>query len=160
MEGGYESSRRGLDGQRVVRTLDDYASGQSGYVTVAGDPSFYGNRYTIPSITYTDAYGNERTLTNVPAYVHDTGAAFKGKPEGRFDVAVGRDYSSKALNRQPFSGMNLSFVPGWDQAAALAKSAYNGTLGDTFDPNSFGFGTRLDLSKMAMDGTEALANAG
>jgi hypothetical protein len=37
------------------------------------------------------------------------------------------------------------------------KSAYNGTLGDTFDPNSFGFGTRLGLSNAAMDITDALS---
>jgi hypothetical protein len=104
MEGDLRSSRRGLDGKSLVRTLDDYAAGKSAYVTVAGDPSYYGQKYTIPSITYTDASGNQQTLSNVPAYVHDTGKAFKGQPEGRFDVAVGTDYSSGALNRQPFSG--------------------------------------------------------
>ena len=41
MEGGYASSRPGPDKQSVVRTLDDYASGRSQHVTLAGHPSQY-----------------------------------------------------------------------------------------------------------------------
>ena len=103
MEGGYESSKPGLDGQSVVRTLDDYVNGDSLYVTLAGDPSQYGKTYTIPSITYTNSQGVTQTLTNVTGYVHDTGSAFEGAGTSHFDVAIGRDYSQSVINRQSFS---------------------------------------------------------
>ena len=48
MEGGIESSRRGPDGKALVRTLNDVRSGQSGHVTLAGNPKEYGKSYSIP----------------------------------------------------------------------------------------------------------------
>ena len=104
VEGGYASSKAGLDGKNVVRTLDDVSSGKSTYVTLAGDPSQYGQAYMIPSITYKDSTGATKTLTNITGYVHDTGSAFEGKGKTKFDVAVGRDYVSNGpiLNSQPF----------------------------------------------------------
>jgi len=104
IEGGYASSRPGIDGQSLVRTLDDVRLGASTYVTLAGDPSLYGKKYTIPTVTYNDKAGTSHTLTNVTAYVHDTGSAFTGKPEGRYDVAVGKDYSDSVMNSEPFGG--------------------------------------------------------
>lgn len=110
MEGGYESSKPGLDGQSYVRTLDDYAAGRSTYVTLAGDPSQYGKTYIIPSITYRDSTGSTQTLTNVTGYVHDTGSAFTGAGTSHFDVAIGRDYKDSIINNQPFTGGNTSIV--------------------------------------------------
>jgi hypothetical protein len=110
MEGGYPSSKAGLDGQFLVRTLDDYANGTSAYVTLAGDPSLYGKAYIIPQISYTNSSGQTITLTNVKSYVHDTGSAFTGNTS-KIDIPVGKDYSSAALNSQPFSGQNIQFIP-------------------------------------------------
>lgn len=106
MEGGYASSRPGLDGQSVVRTLDDVANGKSTYVTLAGDPSQYGKTYEIPSITYKNSSGQTVTLKNVTGYVHDTGSAFTGAGTSHYDVAIGRDYSGNIINSQPFTGGN------------------------------------------------------
>ena len=103
MEGGYGSSRPGPDGKYLVRTLEDIQSGNSNYVTLAGDPSLYGTVYTIPSISYTDKVGLIHTLTNVTGVVHDTGSAFTGKTY-KIDVAVGRDYTTQQTNIQPFGG--------------------------------------------------------
>jgi hypothetical protein len=111
MEGGYKSSVAGPDGQAIVRTVDDYANGRSSYVTVAGNPAFYGNAYTIPNLTYRDASGNIKTLSNVPVVVHDTGSAFTNAPEGRFDIPVGRDYNNSQMNSQPFLAQPINFTP-------------------------------------------------
>lgn len=105
IEGGLPSARRGLDGQFLVRTLDDVSIHRSEYVTLAGDPHLYFRSYVIPTITYV-SYGAVRlpvSLTQVLGYVHDTGSAFIGKPEGRFDIAVGIDYTQAQINSQPFA---------------------------------------------------------
>jgi hypothetical protein len=107
IEGGYEAARRGPDGQAVVRTLDDYRAGRSPYVTLAGDPSFYGRGYRMPEVAYTSG-GERHVLRDVPGVVHDTGAAFRGAPEGRFDVALGRDLSFSERNQ---SMSATRFVP-------------------------------------------------
>lgn len=109
MEGGLEASRRGLDGQALVRTLEDYRQGNSKYVTIAGNPAYYGNKYTIPEVTY--HVGDQTfTLKNVPVYLHDTGSAFKTAPEGRFDVPIGKDLNYRDTN-QGLPGVR--FKPGW-----------------------------------------------
>lgn len=99
MEGGYESSQKGPDGLREVRTLSDFASGRSNYITLAGDPSHYGKEYTIPKVSWMDKSGKLRTAFNVPAVVHDTGSAFKGQPEGRFDIPIDKDASDEMMAR-------------------------------------------------------------
>ena len=110
MQGGLASSRRGPDGEAIVRTLEDYRQGLSGYVTLAGNPDYYGNTYSIPSISYT--YGGQTyTLENVPAVVHDTGGAFKNAKEGRFDIPVAADLTMAQLSAQPFSGREVTFTP-------------------------------------------------
>jgi hypothetical protein len=113
MEGDYRAARPGPDGKAIVRTLDDVANGRSQYVTIAGDPSLNGKTYTIPKITYTDAAGNTHELTNVKAVVHDTGSAFKGKGEGRFDVPIARDVSNSvmAANHAAWKKAGVEFVP-------------------------------------------------
>ncbi|GLI24558.1 hypothetical protein GGQ86_004261 [Xanthobacter flavus] len=107
MEGGYASSRPGPDGQAMVRTLEDFRTGQAPYVTIAGNPALYGREYTIPKVTY-QAGGQRHVLNNVPVVVHDTGGAFRNAPEGRFDVPVGRDMGPADTN-QGLSG--VQFVP-------------------------------------------------
>jgi hypothetical protein len=126
MEGGYESSKPGLDGRNIVRTLDDYAAGRSRYITLAGDdgliynrstgryvrvgPSVYNRSYVIPSITFIDGSGQRRTLTNVPGYVHDTGPAFDRRGDTAYDVPVARDRGNAFMNSQPFNGRNTPFT--------------------------------------------------
>lgn len=112
-EGGYEAARPGPDGQAIVRTLDDVAAGRSSYVTIAGDASQIGKTYTIPKISYTDADGKTRELTNVKAVVHDTGSAFNGKGDSRFDVPIARDVSDKvmAANHAAWKKAGVEFVP-------------------------------------------------
>jgi hypothetical protein len=124
-EGGYESSRVGLDGQAVVRTLQDVASGNSSYVTLAGDPSTYGQRYTIPTVTFTNSSGQTQTLTNVLGYVHDTGSAFTGAGTSKFDLAVDRDLSQSEINSQPFLANNgsVTLTAADDATVAAAKNA-------------------------------------
>ena len=146
MEGGYASSKPGPDKQSVVRTLDDYASGRSQHVTLAGHPSQYGKEYTIPSMKYTNAAGEEQELKNVRGVVHDTGSAFKGQDAAsgqRFDVAVGRDYGSKQLSSQPWSmKSDVEFKPGWTpsepekptKVAALDENVPSATLGEKPKP--------------------------
>jgi hypothetical protein len=112
LEGGYASARPGLDGQSVVRTLQDVANGSSNYVTLAGDPSTYGSQYTIPSITFTNSAGQTQTLNNVTGYVHDTGSAFVGAGTSKFDIAVDRDLPSSVINSQPFLANNGSITLG------------------------------------------------
>jgi uncharacterized protein (TIGR02594 family) len=111
MEGGYAAARPGPDGKAEVRTLADVSAGRSQYITLAGDESQYGKTYTIPQITYRDAKGERVTLRNVKGVVHDTGSAFKGKGDQRFDIPVDRDLPSKSLGSQPFSKQQISFIP-------------------------------------------------
>jgi hypothetical protein len=110
-EGGYESSRPGPDGQAIVRTLDDVLTGNSDYITIAGNPDLYGREYIIPEITYTDKQGVRHNLINVRAVVHDTGSAFKNKPEGRFDIPVARDASKETMAANHASWKNIQFIP-------------------------------------------------
>ena len=100
MEGGYPSSRPGPDGKALVRTVQDYAKGTSEYITLAGNPSFYNKSYIIPELPYEDPKtGATKTLRNVRAVVHDTGGAFKKKPEFRYDIPYGRDLTNKQMTR-------------------------------------------------------------
>ena len=100
MEGGYPSSRPGPDGKSLVRTVQDYANGTSEYITLAGNPSFYNKSYIIPELPYEDPKtGATKTLRNVRAVVHDTGGAFKTKPEFRYDIPYGRDLTNKQMTR-------------------------------------------------------------
>lgn len=110
MEGGYASATPGPDGKAEVRTLADYASGRSKYVTLAGDPSQYGKTYTIPEITFRDASGKEHTLKNVKGVVHDTGSAFKGKGDSRIDIPADKDLPDGGAS-QPYSQKQVQLVP-------------------------------------------------
>lgn len=95
VEGGWETSKAqpGATGHwkktHVPSTLEMVRKGESNYVTIASDPSRYGEWYTIPKITYTNTKGETYTMYNVKAYVHDTGGAFQGRPD-KFDIAVDR----------------------------------------------------------------------
>jgi len=106
-EGDYRTSVPGPDGAAIARTLDDVRTGASKYVTLAGDPSLYGRSYIIPSVTFTKD-GQQHTLQNVIGIVHDTGSAFQGAPEGRFDIAVARDLNQVERNQDM---SHAQFVP-------------------------------------------------
>jgi hypothetical protein len=108
MEGGYAASRPGPDGNTRVSTIQDYVEGRSPYVTLAGSPTYYGRRYVIREIT-ANIGGQPVTLRNVPAVVHDTGGAFVGAPEGRFDIAAERD-NAEGTSSQPYSQKPIEFV--------------------------------------------------
>lgn len=123
MEGGYAAARPGPDGKNVVRTLADVASGQSDYVTIAGNPSEYGNEYVIPEISFVTASGETKTLKNVRAVVHDTGSAFKDAPQGRYDVPIDKDASNKQMQQSHamWKKAGIEFVPKENVQVAAAQ---------------------------------------
>lgn len=87
VQGGPASSVPGPDGKSLVRTLEDYRLGRSEHVTAASDKSRYGENYVIPEITYRNSLGETHTLTDVPVEIHDTGSAFRGRPD-KIDIPV------------------------------------------------------------------------
>ncbi|HYV87510.1 MAG TPA: hypothetical protein VFA91_02965 [Candidatus Polarisedimenticolia bacterium] len=101
MEGGFETSRPNPGtGQRRPSTLDDVRLGTSPFVTLAGDPSRYGQTVKMGPLTYTSPLDQKSyTLPDVTGYVHDTGSAFKGRPD-KLDVAAGdyRGWSPQAAS--------------------------------------------------------------
>ncbi len=132
MEGCVETSRPGLDGQRVPRSLDDVRAGRAKYVTLASDSSNYGKYFNLGTITYTSALDKQKhTVQNVIGYVHDTGGAFRGKPQ-KLDVNTTicsscTDAQASALA----SGKNVSFTPsnqGLVDPAGLGNTGYGNVL--------------------------------
>lgn len=122
MEGGYAAAKPGPDGKAEVRTLEDVRDGKSDYITIAGDPSQNGKSYIIPEIKWIDKNGKLQISQNIKAVVHDTGSAFKGKGEERFDIPVAKDMTDAQMNAQPFlrGGVKLvaaSAAPSEGQAA-------------------------------------------
>jgi hypothetical protein len=100
MEGGFETSQPNKEGQNIPRTLDDLRSGNSDYVSVASDPSRYGQSVPLGTVTYRSPKdGKMYTLNNVNGYIHDTGSAFKGRPD-KLDIASGdyRGWSGSAAS--------------------------------------------------------------
>ena len=84
----------------VPSTLDDVRLGTSPYVTLAGDPSRYGQTIKMGPQTYTSPIDRKTyTLPDVTGYVHDTGSAFRGRPD-KLDVAAGdyRGWSPQAAS--------------------------------------------------------------
>jgi uncharacterized protein (TIGR02594 family) len=108
MEGGYKDARNG-----TVKTVDDYFDGKSGYVTIAGDPKFIGREYVIPRLGRIGPDGAVEYRENVRARVLDTGEAFKGAPEGRFDVPVRRDANDATMKAHDelWNRDGLQFIP-------------------------------------------------
>ncbi len=88
IEGCIETSRPGLTGVRKPTCLDAVRLGEAQYVTLASDSSNYGKYYSIGTITYRSALDNQMyTVNNVIGYVHDTGGAFRGRPD-KLDVCT------------------------------------------------------------------------
>jgi hypothetical protein len=142
MEGCVETSRPGLDGQRVPRSLDDVRSGRSKYVTLASDSSNYGKYFNLGTITYTSALDRQKhTVQNVIGYVHDTGGAFRGRPQ-KLDVNTTicsscTDAQASALA----SGKNVSFIPS-NQGLVDPAGTGNTGYGNVLTGNSqYGAGT-------------------
>jgi uncharacterized protein (TIGR02594 family) len=115
MEGGLESARRGPDGKFLVRTLMEYHQGRVPYVTLAGNPKFYGRKYTLTDIPLLLENGKTVVLSDVPAIVHDTGSAFKKAAEGRFDLALGIDLSDALMNKNAdlWKRYGIIITDGW-----------------------------------------------
>jgi hypothetical protein len=90
MEGPWATSRPNpATGQRIPSTLDDVRLRGAPYVTVASDPSRYGQKVQLGDLTYRSPIdGKTYTLPQVQGLVHDTGSAFKGRPD-KLDVAAG-----------------------------------------------------------------------
>ena len=118
MEGGFETSRPNpVTGRAVPFTLDDVRLGRAPFVTVASDPSRYGQSVNLGDITYRSPIDRLMyTLQGVRGLVHDTGSAFRGRPD-KLDVAVGdfRGFSAPAASA--FVGQDpgtklVSFGPG------------------------------------------------
>ncbi len=101
MEGPWATSRvNPLTGERKPFTLDDVRLGRSPWVTVASDPSRYGQNVQLGALTYRSPLdGKTYTVPNVQGYVHDTGGAFRGRPD-KLDVATGdfRGFSERAAS--------------------------------------------------------------
>lgn len=108
IEGPFATSRPGLDGQAIPRTLDDVRLGKSKYVTLACNPANYKKFYMIGTMQYVSVIDDQKyTLSNLIGYCHDTGGAFTSSGCSRwntcdsiykhFDIAYGdfRPYPQK-----------------------------------------------------------------
>jgi hypothetical protein len=147
MQGGYASSRPGPDGKAEVRTLEDVDEGRSPYLTVAGNPKFYGREYTIPSITYVNSRGETRTLQNVRAVVHDTGGAFREANEGRFDIPVGRDMDLKRVYAQPFlKPGGVAFLREGEEVEDAPPPVEQRTIGNYTSGRPYKVGGHVDMN--------------
>jgi len=99
-------------------------TGESNFVTIAADPSHYGETYVIPKISYVNNQGVQHTLYNVKAYVHDTGGAFRvtdadnaatrDRKLRKFDIAYdsssGDAEAARLDGKQP-SKKDVQFIP-------------------------------------------------
>jgi len=129
MQGPLEPSKPNLTGEFKQFTLDDFANGKANYVTVAGDPATYGQRFVIPTITYNNPSGQPVTLNNVPAFVHNTGDAFGASDPSRatgftkFDIPAFQDATDQQLANQPYTEQNITLrqVSATDFEKALAS---------------------------------------
>lgn len=147
MEGGYAAARPGPDGKAEVRTLEDFEAGRSPYITLAGSPEFYGREYTIPSITFRGSDGKTRTLQNVRAVVHDTGSAFKGQPEGRFDIPVAKDMGSSRVAGQPFEAPNgVTFLREGEEVEDAPPPVEQRTIGNYTSARPYKVGGHVDMN--------------
>lgn len=102
MEGGLNSSIIGPDKTNTIRTLSDFYSGNSSYVTLAGAPSEYGKVYS---------FIDPKTGKTVIGVVHDTGGAFQGRPD-KIDIPIDRNLTdAEAIRRNPFPNyMDLNLL--------------------------------------------------
>jgi hypothetical protein len=126
MEGPKSTSKVGPDGRTskekggVPSTLDDFRLGKSQYVTLASDPSNYGKTFSLPDVKYTSPIdGKEYTVSGAKGVVHDTGPAFKGRPD-KFDIAVG-DFTGKGRGASDFVAKTAKVVD--PEVAQVGKQA-------------------------------------
>src|SRR5262245_10341261 len=169
MEGPWATSRPNPITGRYDQpfTLDDYRLNNAPFVTVASDPSRYGERVNLGTRTYRSPIDNQTyTLENVPGVIHDTGSAFRGRPD-KLDIAVGdfRGWEPKAAE---------NFVAGGNSASGGGKMPSglldflqpsqpdNSTIGDRLAANSnslIGLGMGLLQPYNPYRGTNAWTNA-
>lgn len=69
-------------------TVDCVRLGKCRYATCASDPSNYGKYFNLGTVTYRSALDMRMySVPNVVCYVHDTGGAFRGRPD-KLDLAT------------------------------------------------------------------------
>ncbi len=146
IEGCVETSKKGLDGVNKPRCLDDVRTGKSKFVTLASDSSNYGRYFCMGNITYTSALDRQKyTVNNVIGYVHDTGGAFRGRPE-KIDVcATICEKCSDAQAGALASGRNIGYIPTGAGTPDMANNAFgnngfNSVLTGQNNPSASAFG--------------------
>lgn len=88
IEGCIATSKPGLDGKAEPISVDAVRLGKAKYATCASDPSNYGKYFNIGTVTYRSALDMQMyTVPNLICYVHDTGGAFRGRPD-KLDLAT------------------------------------------------------------------------
>lgn len=108
-------------------------------ITLAGDPSHYGEIYLIPSLSFTtvnpDGTTQSHTVTNVYGKVTDTGSAFTGKPH-KIDIATSHVPNQAIANREdrlPNNTGSLDMIPANEKAERFASG--QGTQPTTVQQN-------------------------
>lgn len=88
-EGCIATSRASLRGScKDVMTVDCVRLGKCRYATCASDSSNYGKYFNLGTVTYRSALDMRmHSVPNVVCYVHDTGGAFRGRPD-KLDLAT------------------------------------------------------------------------
>ena len=134
IEGCIETSRPGLNGQSKPVCLDDVRESKAQYVTLASDSSNYGKYYSLGSITYQSAQDDKKyTVDNVVGYVHDTGGAFRGRPD-KIDVCTTICYKCTTDAQAGRYGLGIGYAPSgqgqpdYNNASTFANSGWYNTL--------------------------------
>jgi hypothetical protein len=88
VQGCMTTSQTGLDGKNDPITVDAVRLHKAQYATCASDSSNYRKYFNIGTVTYRSWLDQQmHTVQNVICYVHDTGGAFKGRPD-KLDLAT------------------------------------------------------------------------
>ncbi len=88
VQGCIATSRPGLNGLLKPTTVDAVRLKEAKYATCASDSSNYGKYFNIGTVTYRSGLDQKiYTVPNVICYVHDTGSAFRGRPD-KLDLAT------------------------------------------------------------------------
>lgn len=146
MEGCVETSKKGLDGINKPRCLDDVRNGAAKFVTLASDASNYGRYFCLGNISYTSGIdGKKYTVPNVVGYVHDTGGAFKGRPDKLDVCATICERCTDAQAGALASGKNIGYIPtasgNPDFASSIfGQSGFNSVLTGQNNPMATLFG--------------------
>lgn len=123
-------------------TLQMLRKGETTYVTLAADPSHYGEWHLIPKITWTEPDGQTYTAYNVKAMVNDTG----GTGPTEFRVLKSDSPEVKAFKLSHYD-------------VAVAKGDVSaGKTGNYLDAQMRKKGTTLEGQNIILEPTSATAN--